>query len=78
MRFKVGEVVRWMCPMDVEYSYGTIVEINKTRAIISYIGYYKGRLTEVHIKYLRKLERGGKGIGGGKRNNKLSSAKGKL
>ena len=70
MGFKVGEVVRWMCPMDVEYSYGTIVELKKNKAIISYIGYYKGRLTEVHLKYLRKLERGGNGRGRGKRCNK--------
>lgn len=67
MGFKVGEVVRWMCPLDKEYSYGTIVELKKNKAIISYIGYYNGRLTEVHMRYIRKLERGGKGSGGGKR-----------
>lgn len=57
--FKVGETVRWMCPLDADYSYGRIEEIKRSIATVSGTGYYKGITTEVHLKYIEKLQRGG-------------------
>ena len=70
--FRVGEAVKWRCPLDAEYSYGTILKIKRRVAIVSGSGYYTGRVSEVHIRYIRKLERGGGGYGAGKKYSKYS------
>ena len=76
--FRVGEAVKWMCPLDADYSYGTILEIKNSIATVLGRGYYKGRITEVHIRYLSKEEKGGGGYGGSKKHRKRSAFKVKL
>lgn len=56
--FKVGEMVRWMEPLDHEYSYGTILSIEHGIATLSGTNYYYGKELHVHIRYLEHLERG--------------------
>lgn len=65
---KVGDTVKWMCPLDHDYFYGEIVSINKRFATIKGIGLYRGITAEVHFKYIKKVA-GGRNYGGGKRNN---------
>lgn len=74
---RVGDTVRWMCPLDHDYSYGKIVSINKRFATIKGIGLYKHITAEVHFKYIEQLS-GGKGVGRGKGSNKSFSTKCKL
>lgn len=71
--YEIGELVRWRCPLDADYSYGTILEINKNIARVEGSGYYTGVVTDVHLKYIEKLKRGGGGFGLHKRNNKRST-----
>ena len=70
--FKVGELVRWRCPLDEDYSYGTILEINRSLVTVVGSGYYAGKVTEVHLRNIEKLERGGGGYGRGKKHSKRS------
>lgn len=64
---KVGDTVKWMCPLDHDYYYGEIVSIRDRLATIKGIGLYKHVITEVHFKYIKKVA-GGKGGGIRKRN----------
>ena len=68
--FRVGEAVRWMCPLDADYSYGRIERIHNSVATVSCTGYYKGTTAEVHLKYIEKLQRGGGRVGGSEKYNK--------
>lgn len=43
--FKVGEIVRWMEPLDPEYSYGKILS----------------KVVTKHLRYIKHLERGSRG-----------------
>lgn len=61
---KAGEMVRWRCPLDEDYSYGTILEINRNVATVRGSGYYAGKVTEVHLRNIEKLQRGDKRIWG--------------
>lgn len=65
---KVGDIVKWMCPLDYDYFYGEIVSIRNHFATIHGIGLYKDIKTVVHFKYIKKLA-GGINRGGGKRDN---------
>lgn len=71
--FKVGELVKWRCPLDEDYSYGTILEINKSLATLSCTGYYAGKRVEVHLRNIEKIKRGGVGYGGSKKHTKRSA-----
>ena len=71
--FKVGEDVRWRCPLDADYSYGTILEINRSIATVEGSGYYAGKISEVHLRNIEKIERGGGCCGSGKRCSKRSA-----
>ena len=71
--FKVGELVKWRRPLDEDYSYGYIVEINRNRATVSGTGYYKGVITIVHLKEVEKVKNGGKGFGGSEKCSKRST-----
>jgi hypothetical protein len=64
---KVGDTVKWMCPLDHDYFCGEIVSIKNRFATIKGIGLYKHITAEVHFKYIKKVA-GGKGFGSGKRN----------
>lgn len=74
---KVGDTVRWMCPMDHDYTYGKILSIDRNVATVTGIGLYKHITTEVHLRYIEKLA-GGRNCGGSKRNNKSLFTKSKL
>jgi hypothetical protein len=67
---KVGEIVKWRCPLEEDYSYGTILKINKRVATIMGSGYYTGTITEVHLMYIEKIKRGGKKCGNSKKYRK--------
>ena len=69
--YKIGELVRWRNPLDADYSYGTIQEIKEGNYfLIAGSGYYTGVTTEVHIRYIDKAGKGGKGYGGSKKHSK--------
>ena len=74
---KVGDTVKWMCPLDHDYTYGEILSINKSIATVKGIGLYKHITAEVHLRYIEKLA-GGRNCGSGTRDNKLFPTKGKL
>lgn len=67
---KVGELVKWRNPLDEDYSYGTVLEVRKNIVIVQGSGYYKGTVSVVHLKHIRKVKRGGKGFGGSKKHHK--------
>lgn len=75
--FKVGDTIRWMCPLDHDYTYGKILNIDRSIATVQGIGLYKHIITEVHLRYIEKYT-GGKRCGGGKRGTKSFSTKSKL
>lgn len=68
MRLKVGDTVRWMCPLDHDYFYGEIVSIKNRFATIKGIGLYRKITAEVHFKYIQRIA-GGKSREGGKRSH---------
>ena len=72
--YKVGELVRWRYPLDADYSYGYVVGIRRSLVTVVGTGYYKGVTTEVHIRYIEKVEKGGGSCGGGKRYSKRSTS----
>lgn len=74
---KAGDTVRWMCPLDHDYTYGEILSINKGVAIVKGIGLCKHITAGVHLRYIEKLA-GGRNCGSGKGNSKLLITKGKL
>lgn len=59
--YKIGEIVRWMEPLDHDYSYGKLLRIEKNRAIVEERGYYYGKISSIHLRYIRHMERGWKG-----------------
>ena len=62
MRVNEGDFVKWMLPLDNDYSYGKIDSIKKAVALVTHIGgYYDGKQIEVHLKY---IQRGGCKCGG--------------
>jgi hypothetical protein len=66
--FKVGDTVKWMCPLDHDYFYGEIVSIAERIATIKGIGLYQHITADVHFKYIKKVA-GGRCGGSGKRDN---------
>lgn len=72
--YRAGELVRWKCPLDADYSYGYVVEVKRGLVTVIGTGYYSGVTTEVHIKYIEKVKRGGGNSGGCKRDSQLSTS----
>lgn len=70
MVYKVGELIKWREPLDEDYSYGHVVAVDRTVVTVRCLGYYAGITTHVHIKYVRKVQKGGKRVGGSKRRSK--------
>lgn len=54
--FRVGERVRWMEPLDNDYSYGTILKIENNIATVSGTGYYVGKELHIHLKHIRRVK----------------------
>ena len=75
--FKAGDIVKWMCPLDHDYTYGEILSIDKGIATVQGIGLYSHITAGVHLRYIEKLA-GGRNRGGSKRDNKLLITKSKL
>lgn len=68
--FKVGDLVRWREPIDEDYSYGTIVDIQGKTAIVREAGYYAGNTKMLNSRFIEKVKRGGKGYGCSKKHYK--------
>lgn len=66
MVYKHGDLVRWMLPLDNDYSYGYVIEVKRNYATIECTDYYSGLLVSVHLRYIEKCRRGGGIFGGGK------------
>lgn len=73
MVYEVGELVKWRAPLDADYSYGYILEIKRNLATVIGTGYYKGVITQIHLRYIEKAKRGGGGCGRGKKHSKRSA-----
>lgn len=58
--YKVGEKVRYMEPLDHDYSYGVILELKEGRALIEKISYPPGLRVEIAYRYLDHLK--GRGV----------------
>ncbi len=56
--FKVGDTVRYMCPLDNDYTYGEILNIKRSIATVKGIGLYSKTTAEVHLRYIEKLTGG--------------------
>lgn len=39
--FKVGDAIKWMCPLDNDYTYGEITALRKSVATVKGTGYVK-------------------------------------
>lgn len=37
--FKVGDAIKWMCPLDNDYTYGEITALRKSVATVKALGY---------------------------------------
>lgn len=74
---RVGDSVRWMCPMDPDYMYGEIVNIYRGMATVKGNGIYSRVTSWVPLKFIEKLA-GGRNDGSGAGNNKLSSTESEL
>lgn len=54
MKVAEGDFVKWMLPLDNDYSYGKIDGIKKAVALVTHVGgYYDGKQVEVHLKYIQ-------------------------
>ena len=40
--FKVGDAIKWMCPLDNDYTYGEITALRKSVATVKGTGLYSG------------------------------------
>lgn len=59
----VGDAIKWMCPLDNDYTYGEIIALRKSVATVKGTGLYSGITAEVHLRYIEKLMRGGGSVG---------------
>jgi len=66
--YEIGELIRWRSPLDEDYSYGYIVNVEKNYVLVRGTGYYKDSLTLIHIRYIE--QRGGDSDGWGKKHIK--------
>ena len=65
--FKVGDAIKWMCPLDNDYTYGEITALRS------------GITAEVHLRYIEKAMRGGGSVGSDcKKCSKRSTTKAEL
>ena len=65
---KVSDKIKWMCPLDNDYTYGEIIDIKGCIATVKGIGLYSGVTEVVHLKYIQKVT-GGIERGNNKGNN---------
>ena len=49
--FKVGDAIKWMCPLDNDYTYGEITALRKSVATVKGTGLYSG-ITAVSYTHL--------------------------
>ena len=64
MVYKVGDLVKWLLPLEPEYVYGYIRSINDSYVDIEEIGYYTGKITRLHQRNIKLVKRGGRSGGG--------------
>lgn len=56
--FKEGEFIKYMMPLDADYSYGIILELKKGRAAVLIKSYPQGLVTEVPYKFMEHTGKG--------------------
>lgn len=56
--FREGEIIKYMMPLDADYSTGVITELKKGRAVVELRSYPHGYVVEVPYKFMRHIERG--------------------
>lgn len=54
--YKVGELIKYMMPLDADYSYAEIVELKKGRAVVQRKSYPQGLITEVPYKFMGRIK----------------------
>lgn len=63
--FIKGEFVKYMMPLDADYSYGVIREIRKGRAEVELKSYPQGMIVEIPYRYMRHTgQKRGDEVGG--------------
>lgn len=50
--YKVDEFIKYMMPLDADYSYGVILELKKGRAVVLSKSYPHGTITEVPYRFM--------------------------
>lgn len=53
--FKVGDAIKWMCPLDNDYTYGEITALRKSVATVKGTGLYSGITSGGTPKIHRKV-----------------------
>lgn len=48
--FKVGDAIKWMCPLDNDYTYGEITALRKSVDTVKGTGLYSGGTPKIHRK----------------------------
>lgn len=56
--FKEGEFIKYMMPLDADYSYGVILELKKGRAAVLIKSYPQGLVTEIPYKFMEHTGKG--------------------
>jgi hypothetical protein len=72
--FKTGELIKWMLPLDHDYSYGYVQNIRRSIAEVRCTRYYNQQVVEVHLKYIEKCRIGGVTVGSSKGKDSKRSA----
>lgn len=55
--FKEGELIKYMMPLDADYSYGVITELKKGRAEVVLKSYLQGLVVEVPYRVMEHIRK---------------------
>lgn len=58
--YEVDERIRYMMPLDADYSYADIIELRRGRALVRRLTYPEGLEVEVPYRYMQHVRRDGK------------------
>ena len=64
--FKVDELIKYMMPLDADYSYGVILELKKGRAVILLKTYSQGLVVEIPYRYIEHYKKVVRKVGSSK------------
>lgn len=68
--FVVGERVKYMMPLDHDYSYGEILELGKGAAVIRLLTYPHGAIVSISYKYIDHIKEAKRRNGNGNCKNR--------